>query len=424
MRWVSASHGALAAGAGWHWSMRRLHALPRGLLTFAAAAVAAGTARAVVTTYLPVLLDEVRSSPGIIGTVMIVNAATGFGVPLVVGAWSDRAHAGARGRRMPFIIGGCAVAVAGLAGIALGAGVSILALTAAGTVAYVGINALTTAHRALVPELFDQSGRARATGAQEVALLLGSMVGLVGGGIATELGSWAPFALAALAVPLLAAPTVATVREPARPVTRDAVSPAADYARLLRFPGVRALLGAQVLWMLGYAAVPAFFVLYAEKVLDLSPPIASVLLAGFGVVTGITMVRAGAIRDAARYVPVLCVGVVLLGGGFLGIAASPSVSAMVPGLVAAAVGFGLLATIGFPLLTALAPAGEEGEYTGLYFSVRAIASGVALPVAGWTIAATDSYRALFWFGGAVALLALVPLVTAGRSAGMKWRRSL
>jgi MFS family permease len=401
--------------------MRR-RALPVGLIAFAAAALAAGTARAVVTTYLPVLLDEVRSSPGIIGTVMIVNAATGFAVPLVVGAWSDRAHPRARGRRIPFIIGGAVVTVAGLVGLALGAGESILALTLAGTVAYVGINAITTAHRALVPERFPQPERSRATGAQEVALLVGGMLGLVAGGLATEVSTAAPFVLAAIAVPLLAAPTIATVREPEQPIGHAPVSPVTDYARLLRLPGVGALLTAQVLWMLGYAAVPAFFVLYAENVLDLRPAVASILLAGFGIVTAVTMLRAGTIRDTARYVPVLCVGVAMLGGGFLAIAAAPGTVAMVPGLVAAATGFGLIATIGFPLLTALAPAGEEGEYTGLYFAVRAIASTIALPAAGWTITATGSYRALFWLGGAVALLALAPLLSIGRHTGANWRR--
>jgi hypothetical protein len=58
------------------------------------------------------------------------------------------------------------------------------------------------------PELFEPSERAWATSAQELAMLVGGLVGLVVGGLLTGLAAWAPFALAALLVPALAAPTV------------------------------------------------------------------------------------------------------------------------------------------------------------------------------------------------------------------------
>ena len=61
-------------------SPRRLALLP--LVAFAAAAAGAGLARAVTTTYLPLLLNEIDDEPGLIGTVMLVNAIAGFVVPL------------------------------------------------------------------------------------------------------------------------------------------------------------------------------------------------------------------------------------------------------------------------------------------------------------------------------------------------------
>ena len=62
------------------------------LLVFAAAAVGAGLVRTVATTYLPVILADIKDSPGLIGTVMVINAVSGFAVPLSVGIWSDRRH--------------------------------------------------------------------------------------------------------------------------------------------------------------------------------------------------------------------------------------------------------------------------------------------------------------------------------------------
>ena len=62
---------------------------------------------------------------------------------------------------------------------------SYLVLAVSAAVVYTGLNAVTTAHRALVPEVFDESGRAKATSAQELAMLGGGLVGLVVGGLLT-----------------------------------------------------------------------------------------------------------------------------------------------------------------------------------------------------------------------------------------------
>ena len=104
---------------------------------------------------------------------MLVNAAAGMAVPLVTGVWSDRLQRRGRGRRMPFIVGGTVVTAGGLLAIAFGFNTSYLVLALFAAVVYTGLNALTTAHRALVPETFDEAGRARATSAQELALLAG-----------------------------------------------------------------------------------------------------------------------------------------------------------------------------------------------------------------------------------------------------------
>jgi MFS family permease len=393
------------------------------IVAFAAAALAAGLGRALTTSYLPVLLDQIDDEPGLIGTVMLVNAAAGMAVPLVTGLWSDRLARRGRGRRMPFLVGGTVVTAGGLAAVALGSTSSYLVLAIAGAVVYTGLNALTTAHRALVPELFPPSGRARATSAQELALLVGGLLGLVVGGLLTGLAGWAPFALAAVVVPLLALPTLRRTPEPETALAPSArhSRPVGYYLRAASRPRVRGFLAAQILWVLGYAALPAFFLLYAKDELGLSPSVASLLLAGFGIFTGVAIVAAGRVRDVRLHRPLLLAGVALMGVGFLGVAATTSLALITPALLSAAVGFGLVSTLGFPLFSELIPEGEAGGYTALYFSVRAISSTIALPAAGWTVEATGSYRSIFVVGGAAALTAVAPLVglprpTRGRVA--------
>jgi len=383
------------------------------IVAFAAAAVAAGLGRAVTTSYLPLLLERIDDAPGLIGMVMLVNAAAGMGVPLVVGLWSDRLARGGRGRRIPFVLGGSIITAGGLVAIALGSSTSYLVLALSAAVVYIGLNAVTTAHRALIPETFDASGRPKATSAQELAMLFGGLLGLAVGGALTGLAIWAPFALTAVLVPLLALPTILRVNEPKdgpvsdqRPVESH---PKGYYLHAAMRPGVRGFLLAQILWVLGYAALPAFFLLYAEEELGLGPSVASLWLAGFGLATGAGIVAAGRVRKPALHRPLLLLGVVLLGGGFLGVGASTSLVPVGAALVAGAAGFGLVSTLGFPLFSSLIPEREAGAYTALYFSVRAISSTIALPAAGLTVQATGSYRSLFLLGGIATLTALVPL---------------
>lgn len=393
----------------------RLHAL-RGagspaLVAFSAAALAAGLGRAVTTAYLPVLLADIRDAPGLIGMVMLVNAVAGFVVPLWVGIWSDRLRARGHGRTMPFIFGGSLVTAGSLLAIALGSTSTYVVLALFGAACYTGLNAITTAHRALVPQSFGPDERAQATGSQEFAMLVGTVAGVTIGGALVEIHGWAPFVFAALAVPLLALPTVVRMRareDHGTAAPRKQAQPISYYLRIARRPGVRLVLTAQVMWVLGYLALPTFFILYAERVLGLRPSIAAVLLAGAGIVTGLTMLAAG-LATERWYRLLLMLGVAFMGGGLIAMAPASEAAFAAPGIVIAGVGFGIVSTVGFPLLTTFVPEGEEGGYTALYFSVRSISAAIAVPVAGWLIAFSDSYRALPLLGGLVTLLALFPL---------------
>jgi MFS family permease len=379
---------------------------------FASAAVGAGLVRTVTTTYLPVLLADLREAPVLIGLAMMINSGAGFAVPLLVGAWSDRRYTQRYGRR-PFIAWGSLIATAGLAAAAIEYSSSFLVLTLAGALAYIGVNVVSTAHRALVHDCFEAGRYVRGNGAQEVAMLTGGLVGLAAGGLLAEVAPWAPFVLAAAAMPLLAWPTLRWL-----PVTApECVEPSGS--RQLRFylaaairPGVRLLLAAEMLWVVGYAALPVFFVLYAQRVLGLGAGAASVWLAAFALGAGAMMVAAGFVRNPRLHKPLLALGVGLMGVGFLGAAAFTSLLMVSFSCAAAAAGFGLVSTLGFSLYATLIPRGEAGGYTALYYSLRAVAAAFALPAAGAAIALTGSYRSLFLLGGAATLAALLPLAFA------------
>ena len=400
---------------------RRVHAAtPSGaaaLIAFSAAAVGAGLGRSLLTTYLPVLLERIRDAPGLIGTVMLVNTAAGLLVPLVVGVWSDRLRDAGHGRTLPFVLGGSIVAAGGLLAVALGNASSYLLLALFAAIAYTGLNAVTTGHRAMIPENFGADERAAATGGEEVAMLAGTLAGVVAGGFLIELEGWAPFALGAALLPLLALPTVRRMRRRERPPAHSERTRRGTryYLHAAARPGARLILLAQALWVLGYVGLAPFFILYAERELDLRPSTAGLLLAAFGVVSGAAMVLAG-LAKVEQQRGLLVVAAAAMGGGLLAVAASSSLALVAPALLPVAAGFGVLTTLGFPAYSAFIPRGEEGAYSALYFAVRSVSSAIALPAAGWTIALSGSYRSLFAFGGVVTLAALVPLalLSAGR----------
>jgi MFS family permease len=366
----------------------------------------------VTSTYLPLLLADIREAPALIGLVMMVNSAAGFAMPLLVGRWSDRRHTPRHGRR-PFLVAGSLIAAFGLSAVALGQGTSFLVLTIAGTLAYVGVNVVMTAHRALVHDCFDAGRYAEGNGALEVATLIGGLVALVIGGLLIELALWAPFVLAAVGMLLLAWPTARRlpVADPGKP-DRPQPWPLRFYGTAMIRPGVRAYLAAEILWVIGYAALPVFFILYARRVLGLAPGLASLWLAAFALGAGLAMIAAGFIRNPRLHKPFLALGVALMGAGFLAAAGSANLVAVSFACGLAAAGFGLISTLGFSLFAALIPSGEAGGYTALYYSLRAVASALAVPMAGLAIAASGSYRSLFVLGGAATLAALVPLAFA------------
>jgi maltose/moltooligosaccharide transporter len=392
------------------------------LVAFAAAASGAGLGRAVTTSYLPVLLERIRDAPGLIGVVMLVNAVAGFAVPLAVGIWSDRRRAHGRRAARPLILGGAAFTAGGLIAIAAGATSSYLALAAFAFVAYVGLNTVTTSHRTLVRQSFEPSVWAKTTSAQELALLAGGLVGVAVGGWLLEVDLRAPFFVAAVAVVLLALPTLRVAEDGgAGPQEMERRPPLAYLKQIAIRPGVRSFLAAQILWVLGYAALPTFFVLYAENVLGLSPSAASLWLAGFGIATAVAVVAGGRVRKAQLHRQLLMAAVAAMGLGFAAVGMADSVAAAGPALLLAGIGFGVISTLGYPLYSSLIPAAEAGAYTALFFAARAIASAIALPLAGLAVAVGGSYRALFVVATAATLLALIPLAFVGRESARALR---
>ena len=92
-------------------------------MVFASAAIGAGLVRTVATTYLPVLLAEIRDAPGLIGAVMLVKLGGGLRRTVARRTLERPRHTPTHGRR-PFIAAGALLAACGMGAVALGHGTS------------------------------------------------------------------------------------------------------------------------------------------------------------------------------------------------------------------------------------------------------------------------------------------------------------
>jgi MFS family permease len=383
-----------------------------GLLTFSLVAVGAGAARGLTTTYLPVLLARIQNSPTLIGVIMTINGVAGLVVPLAVGTWSDRRAAGGLGRRLPFMVGGSAVAVGGLLAVALGAGSSYLALALAATVIYIGLNAMTTMHRALVADDVEAGRQTVATSAQEIAAVVGAAAAVAIGAVLIVVAPAVAFVLAAALVLVTAAPTLLLVRRLGLGdgALRDrAVHGRASIRAAFSIRGPREVLLAQALWSFAYGALPSFFVLYAHQELGVGVGVAGGLSLAVGMTIPLGMFLAVRL-DGERMHGALVTGAAMVasGLGLAGLTSAPVLASI--GLTAAGLGAGVLAALGFPYFARFIPNGEAGSYSGAFFAARGVAAAVAIPLAGLAVELTGTYRSVLLLG--VAALGAIPLLLA------------
>ena len=151
----------------------------------------------------------------------------------------------------------------------------------------------------------------------------GGILGLLLGGALISVSPALLFILTAALLPTLAVPTIAVIQRRKRrghradasdspePTSGSGVGSLLD---VLRLPGARLVLLAQVLWVAAYVALPTFFVVAMRKTFDATPLESALGIAAIGVLSGGALLAAG--RTPPRLVSGLrLVGAVLLGTG-------------------------------------------------------------------------------------------------------------
>lgn len=394
------------------WGQRRF------LLVLGLPAFGIALAYTVVSTYVPVLLQEL-SGPAVTGILIGGEGLLALFLPVLVGGWSDRLRT-RLGGRLPFMIAGAALVVPALVLLPVVAG-SVLGIAFVLGVFFIGYFTVYTPYYALYPDLVPEDVRGRSQGFQGGLRSGGLLLGLVGGGLLLSLWRPLPFVIGAAAVVAVTAALLAGVRG-RLPRERGAADENGFVMawRLVRGErGIRNWMVANALWEAAISALRTFVVLYFTRGLGFSLRGSAAALALVGLVAIIAAPAAGKLADGYGPRPVILVSLVIFAVGLTPPLLTTStyfVAAIVP---IAFAGVAMI-TLPYTVLMGLLPEGQHGAGASLFVFSRGLGvlagplvAGIAIQVLQGvpvlTFSDTEGYAAMFGVTG-LFLLASIPVL--------------
>lgn len=377
----------------------------------------------VVTTYVPVAANDFLDSSIVIGGLIAIEGVLALWLPLVVGSWSDRLKTPIGGR-LPFLIAGTPVAIVSLALMGLAGSLPVMIVVV--TVFFVAYFIAYEPYRALYPDLIRDEIAARAQSTQAIWRGAGTGLALVGGGLLIAWGVLAPFLGAALLFAVcmvlflrVAVPRArAAGREQSRASDAETVmAEAADLRTVLRgHPELRAYLVANALWEASLGALKTFVFLYITVGLGQSSAASAGIVGGVALLVLPAAVISGKLADRYGRLRAMAWVLPFYGIGMLVPAFTQSIAVLIPVMLIAGFGGGLVMTLPYALLQPLMPAGRHGVLTGFYSLSRGIGTalgpllaGVAIQVLGGPFASTEGYAAMWLVCGGTILLSVPAL---------------
>jgi MFS family permease len=373
--------------------------LALGLPTFGLA-----FAMAMLTTYGPVVLLSLTHSPASVGALIGGEGAFALAIPLVAGVLSDRLPASTYGRRIPFVLVGGPMLVAGLVLLPFAPAYSVAGIAV--LLFFIGYYLYYPPYRALYADLLPRTLFARAQASQAVFRGAGLGAALIAGGLL--LSAWTPLPF------VLAGGTVLATTLALGPVVRLQSScrrSALDYepssvGALLKDRRMIAFVVANALWELSFAGLKSFIVLYVVKGLHHNTSTASAVIAVVAVAYVIGAPIAGRLADRFGIAPVMLVSATIYGTGLCIGTLPTSLTPMVIALPFVALAGAVLLTLPPALAFLLAPSGGEGAAAGLLDFSR----GVGVVLGPVLVGAAVTGTADGWFSSTRGYAAMWPVI--------------
>lgn len=337
----------------------------------------------IYNAFVPIFLSEKFGlAPVMIGFFMTLDNIAALLIQPPVGAWSDRLRT-PLGRRMPFILVGAPLGALAFGLIPLAA---VLPLFVACTSTLLLSMALwRTPVVALMPDITPSQFRSQANGIINFMGGFGFIVATLGGASLYEMNPAFPFWMGSVLVVLSSLLVLLFIKEPKVYAGGEQQPGMLANLRALAKDqdrsGLRLLL-AIFFWFLAYAAIDAFFTLYAKNHLGIDEANGARLLGQLSLIFIIFALPAGYIAGRIGRRVTIMVGLLIMTVVMLAIFFLPKdtltvqitrlpVLGVVPVLglllMVAGAGWALININSLPMVVDMTDAARIGTYTGLYY---------------------------------------------------------
>jgi MFS family permease len=315
------------------------------------------------------------------------------------GSLSDRARA--RTTRLPFVAPAVLGAIVGLGLLALATSFGVV--VAAVVITYLCASAVQAAQQGLLPEVFRRQRRGLASGAKQVADLVGAALAFAV--LAAVLPQGTGPALAAVA--LIVASSYLLARTLLRESGGPTVAPAAPAAEVVESRAhFRRLVATRFVFLLATYAIGRFLVFLVATRLGVEPSAAAAtaagLIAALTLTTGVSALGWGIAADHIGRPRVSATGALLSAFGTLGLLVASDLSALGASGLLLAAGSGAFASANWAATADAVPLRAAGRWLGL----ASMATWAAAACAGLLGPLVDLGNAVVAGGGYVALLSV------------------
>lgn len=385
----------------------------------------------IYNAFVPIFLSEkFNLAPALIGFFMTLDNIAALLIQPPVGAWSDRLRTPI-GRRMPFILIGAPIGALAFGLIPLA---TVLPLFVACTSTLLLSMALwRTPVVALMPDITPSQFRSQANGIINFMGGFGFIVATLGGASLYEINTAFPFWMGSVLVILSSLLVFIFIKEP-KVYEQSEKQPGmiASLKSVAQDPeksGLRILL-AIFFWFLAYAAIDAFFTLYAKNHLGIDEANGARLLGQLSLVFILFALPSGYIAGRVGRRVTIMLGLVIMTAVMLAIFFLPPatltrqltqlpVLGVVPVLgvllMVAGAGWALININSLPMVVDMTTAQRIGTYTGLYYLFSTLSAIVGPTINGFIVQFTGgNYNAIMIVAPFFMLVALALMVGVRR----------
>jgi maltose/moltooligosaccharide transporter len=338
----------------------------------------------IYNSYMPIFYAKFGLTKTVIGYLMTIDNWLALSLTPLVGYLSDRTRT-RFGRRIPYLLVGAPLAALFMALIPFGLSTSLILLLSVSVLMNLAMASFRSPIVALMPDVTPSELRSKANGIINFMGGLGYIAATAGGAMLYRLYPGYPFFAVAVLLVGVTLAFLLWIREPAGATEK---SERFSFG-MVREPSALWMLAAIFFWFIGYNGVETWLTTYGKEHLGQNEADVAGLLFFSGAAFLLMAIPAGFVSEGAgRWKGLGRKWTILLGLAGMGlsyylISTLTDLSQGKVFLLMVGLSWALVNINSYPMITQMAPLGQIGTYTGLYYLASSGANIAGPPIFGW-----------------------------------------